>query len=135
LENSAHSGEKYVSKYFNFPKPSGLTGAQFQLNGTLYPQFLATSDEWFQISKDCAKKASQQIKSLQAWNDNYHVYAIRLNQPGADELRLISGLDTRSMNMAGYFTSQNAGAAALVVICECTSTLRIGAGMAVSVVV
>ena len=136
IENSAHVGEKYISNYFNFPKPSGLTGAQFQINGTLYPQFLATPDEWYQVSKDCAKKMSQEIKSLQAWNNNYHVYAIRLNQPGADELRLISGLDSRSMNMAGYFTSQGVtGTPPLVVICECTSTLRIGAGMAVSVVV
>lgn len=135
LENASHAGEKYVSKFFNFPKPSGLTGTQFQLNGTLYPQFLATPDEWYQISKDAVKKTSQEIKSLQAWNDNYHVYAIRLNQPGADELRLISGLDTRSMNMAGYLTSQGAGASSLVIICECTSTLRIGAGMALSVVV
>lgn len=135
LENSAHAGEKYVSKYFNFPKPAGLTGAQFQLNGTLYPQMLATPDEWYEISKDACKKRSQAIKSLQAWNDNYHVYAVRLNQPDADELRLVSGLDTRSMNMAGYFNTNATGSPAVVVICETTSTLRIGAGLAISVVV
>jgi len=136
LENSAHAGEKYVSKYFNMPKPSGITGAQFQLNGTLYPQMLATPDEWYQLSKDACKHKAQAIKSLQAWNDNYHVYAVRLNQPEADELRLVSGLDTRSMNMAGYFnTAAVTGNPAVVVICEVTSTLRIGAGLAVSVVV
>ena len=135
LENSAHAGEKYVSKYFNFAKPSGITGAQFQLNGTLYPQFLATPDEWFQVSKDSANKKANAVKSLQAWNDNYHIYSVRLNQPDADELRLISGLDTRSMNLAGYLNSQNAGSTAAVVICECTSTLRIGANMQLSVVV
>ena len=136
LENGAHAGEKYVSKYFNFPKPSGLTGAQFQLNGTLYPQTLATSDEWFAISKDAVKKDSMAIKSRQAWQDNYHVYCVRFNQPEADALRLVSGLETRSMNMAGFLnTTGVSGSPAVVVIAECTSTLRVGAGLAISVVV
>jgi len=136
LENAAHAGEKYTSKYFNFAKPSGLTTAQFQLNGTLYPQMAATTDEWYQITKDSHKKKSNQIKSLQAWNNNYHIYSVRLNQPEADELRLISGLDTRSQNMAGSLNSTGvSGGPAVVIICECTSTLRIGANMQLSVVV
>jgi len=136
LENSAHAGEKYVSKYFNFPKPAGLTGAQLQLNGSLYPQFLATPDEWNRITKSSANGKNNVVKSLQAWNDNYHIYSVRLNQPDADELRLISGLDTRSQNMAGYLNSTGISSApAVVIICECTSTLRVGAGMSVSVVV
>lgn len=136
LENGAHAGEKYVSKYFNFPKPAGLTGAQFQLNGTLYPQMLATPDEWFALSKDAVKKDSMAIKSRQAWQDNYHVYCVRFNQPEADALRLVSGLDTRSMNMAGFFnTTGVSGSPAVVVIAECTSTLRVGAGLSISVVV
>jgi len=49
---------------------------------------------------------------------------------------LISGLDTRSQNMAGSLNSTGvSGGPAVVVICECTSTLRIGANMQLSVVV
>lgn len=136
LEHSTVMGEKYIAKAFNFPRPTGITSAFFQLNSSMYPQFPATSDEWYQISVDSCRKNANAIKSLKSWQLNYHVYSLRLNQPDADELRLISGLDTRSMNMAGSFNSSGISATtALMVICECTSTLRIGAGLAISVVV
>lgn len=137
LENSEHKGEKYISKFFNFPKPSGITGAQFNLNGTLYPQFMANSDEWFQLSCEASKKMSKEIHSLPAWENNYHIYGIRLNNPESDnDLRMVSGLDTRSMNLSGYLTSQGVtGNPAVAIICEATSTLRIGAGMNISVIV
>jgi hypothetical protein len=141
LENSAHKGEKYQANYFAMPKPTGITSAQFSINGSLYPQFPATPDEWYGLSMDAVHSqydlnAGSKVKSRAAWNNNYHIYAIRLNQPDADGLRLVSGLDSRSLNMAGYVnTSGVSNSPPCVVICECTSTWRIGAGMSSAVVV
>ena len=141
LENSAHKGEKYQANYFAMPKPAGITSAQFSINGSLYPQFPATPDEWYGLSMDAVHSqydlnAGSKVKSRAAWNDNYHVYAVRLNQPDADGLRLVSGLDSRSLNMAGYLnTSGVTNAPPCVIICECTSTWRIGASMSSAVVV
>ena len=141
IENSAHTGEKYQANYFAMPKPVGITSAQFSINGSLYPQFPATPDEWYGLSMDAVHSqydlnAGSKVKSRAAWNNNYHVYAVRLNQPDADGLRLVSGLDSRSLNMAGYLnTSGVTNSPPCVVIAECTSTWRIGASMSSAVVV
>lgn len=141
LGNSVHNGEKYQANYFAMPKPTGITSAQFSINGSLYPQFPATPDEWYSLSMDAVHdqydlKAGSKVKSRAAWNDNYHVYAVRLNQPDADGLRLVSGLDSRSLNMAGYLnTAGVTNSPPCVVIAECTSTWRIGASMSSAVVV
>ena len=39
MEDPQFNGEKWISKYFNYPKPSGYATGQFNINGTLYPQW------------------------------------------------------------------------------------------------
>lgn len=134
-EDSTHQGEKYLSKYFKFEAPSAFTGAQFQVNGTLYPQFVPTADEWYGITMDAVKARANQITSLESWKNDYFILAQRFNHPGADAMRLSSGLDTRAMNLSGFLnTTGGVNSVPVVIIAETTSILRVGKQLQIEVI-
>eukprot|EP00965_Chrysotila_dentata_P082417 2720424-Pleurochrysis_carterae.AAC.1 len=46
------NSEKYIGKYFKFEEPASGIKVQLQLNGSYYPQYLAGSDEWLEITRN-----------------------------------------------------------------------------------
>ena len=132
-------GEKYLSPYYNFIEPSPATTSvpikyQLQLNGAYYPQFQADAEEMVQIAKNSVIGSSYvKNRTLGQVLTNYFVQCIRLNMPDSEFSRTLSGLDTRSVSLQGYVnthgaTTTPANLPRLTIFCECTSTLRIGAG-------
>lgn len=133
-----YNSEKYVTKFVNFPEPASSTKPlyQFQLNGAYYPQFRATFEEMNQISRNSVNYGGKKCNySLDTAKTNYSVQCIRLNMPESEYGRLISGLDTRSVSLNGYYNVDNmSGTPTMNLFCECSSTLRIGAGRMLEVV-
>ena len=129
--------EKYVGVYYNFVEPatSSKNTYQLQLNGAYYPQFAATAEEMYTISKNSTLGSySEQFKSLQQYKNNYFVMCSRLNMPESEFSRTASGLDTRSVSLNGYFNTFNTtGSPNVVIFCECTSTIRVGQGRMIEV--
>jgi hypothetical protein len=138
FEDPQFNGEKYISRAFNFPKPTGFSTGQWNINGTLYPQFQPTSQDWLQLTCEAMECSENQIR-CQAWWDNHQfINTVRLNLPMSDKLRIISGLDTRSINLSGMYTTtgiSQSPAPALTLIAEYTSCLRIGSGLQLSLVI
>jgi len=130
--------EKYVGPYYNFVEPgtSSKNTYQLQLNGAYYPQFAATAEEMYAISKNSVLGAyNEQNKSLHQYKNNYFVMCARLNMPESEFARNLSGLNTRSVSLNGYFNTANTtGSPNVVIFCECTSTLRIGSGRMLEVI-
>jgi len=136
FEAPEFNGEKYTANYFNFPKPAGLTTAQFNINGTLYPQFQAEPGDWLALTNEAMEQKDNQIRCKKWWDNHMHIYAVRLNLPESDKLRILSGLDTRSINLSGMFnTTGVSGTVPLTIIAEYTSVLRIGSGLQLSLVI
>ena len=136
FEAPEFNGEKYQANYFHFPKPVGLTTAQFNINGTLYPQFQAEPGDWLALTTEAMEHKDNQIKSRLWWTSNMHIYAVRLNLPESHKLRILSGLNTQSINLSGMFNSTGISSPVpLTIIAEYTSTLRIGSGLQISLVI
>jgi hypothetical protein len=139
--------EKYISHFQRFAEP-GADGAltyQLQLNGAYYPQFAADTYTMYQITKNSlVGPVKYDLTNEQLRNSNF-VQCVRLNMPDSEFSRTISGLDTRSVSLNGYvitagtLKSAGPGGAAgnpdLMIFCECTSTLRVGAGRQLEVIV
>jgi len=132
------SREKYVGAYYNFVEP-GTTSKntyQLQLNGAYLPQFAATAEEMYSLSKNSILGSyNESTMSLQQYKNNYFVMCARLNMPESEFSRTLSGLDTRSVSLNGYFNTFNTnGNSNIVIFCECSSTLRIGQGRMLEVI-
>ena len=130
--------EKYLGPYYNFVEPgtSSKNTYQLQLNGAYWPQFSATAEEMYTLSKHSTLgQYVEQNKSLQQYKSNYFVHCARLNMPESEFSRTISGLDTRAVSLNGYLNTANVtGDPNVVLFCECTSTLRVGSGRMVEVI-
>lgn len=136
------NSEKYKGRYFNFsqPVPFGSTTewkAQLQLNGAYYPQFSAGVEEWWGITKNSLEGGRKPREmSLDQYRNNYCVQMARLNMPHSEFSRTLSGVDTRSTNLAGIVRSELTSLSpSLTIFCECTEVLKISAGRAISVIV
>jgi hypothetical protein len=128
--------EKYKSKYFNFTEASNTFRAQLQLNGAYYPQFTATLGDLYGISKNSLMgNRESKTMTLDQYKNNYCVQCFRLNMPDSEYSRLISGLDTRAVNLQGIIKTENATADNTVdIFCETTEVIRVGAGRAVEII-
>jgi hypothetical protein len=132
-----YNKEKYVSRYFNFSEPGGgVSKHQLQLNGALFPQYQASVEDMFQISKQSVLGGKHQMKyGLRTMRDNYAVFCVRLNLCDSEFSRQLSGLDTRSINLSGFYNMYGVtgDGKAVNVFAECSSTLRIGPSMQIEV--
>ena len=133
--------EKYIGKYFNFSEPATAgtppPSYQYQLNGAYYPQFPASAEEMANITCHSliGYKVEQEMTLLQL-KDNYFVQCMRLNMPDSEFSRTISGLDTRAVSLQGYFNTTNVNSEPnLTLFAECTSTLRIGSGRQMEIII
>ena len=134
--------EKYLGKYYNFVEPSSAAGTkmtyQLQLNGAYYPQFAATAEQMYNISKNSVVGGGHHsFMTLDQYKKHYFVMCARLNMPDSEYSRTISGLDTRSVSLNGYFLTNNLGATHpnAMIFAECTSSLRVGAGRQLEVII
>jgi len=139
--------EKYVGRYFNFVEPktwadsSGAEGglgwtAQLQLNGAYYPQFAASLPQLYGITKNSVPGRKIKDMSMRQYQKNYCVQCFRLNLIDSEQQRLLSGLDTRSVNLQGILSTTGTDTNSQKNVCiftESTATLRIGAGRSVEI--
>ena len=129
-----YNKEKLTTTAFDFPEPAGTNLYQFQLNGAYIPQFRATFEEMYQISCNSVNGYTQNKVGLNTMKTNYSVQCIRLNLPESEFGRLISGLNTRSVSLNGYFNiSGLTGTPTVNVFCETTATLMVGSGRQISI--
>ena len=118
------------------PVNNGKITYQLQLNGAYLPQFAATAEEMYSLSKNSILGSyNESTMSLQQYKNNYFVMCARLNMPESEFSRTLSGLDTRSVSLNGYFNTFNTnGSSNIVIFCECSSTLRVGQGRMLEVI-
>ena len=136
--------EMYTTAYFNFTEvgtrtaPGTAPTFQLQLNGSYIPAFKATVEEMWQVSKNSVPQyhsGKPMFIGLDQYRNNYFGFCIRLNLP-SDDIRVSSGLDTRSVALQGYVNSTGLlSTTNMLVFTECTSQLRIGAGRQMNVIV
>jgi hypothetical protein len=131
------NSEKYKSKYFNFIAPDETMKMQLQLNGSSMPNFTADLGELHGITRNSLQGArSSKDISFDQYINNYCVQVFRLNMPDSDYSRVISGLDTRAVNLQGIVRTENTtGSAnlAINIFCESTETLRVGPGRSIEI--
>ena len=139
------NSEKYKGRYFNFSQPvlwsapATAWKAQIQLNGAYMPQFSATIEELYGITRN-SLEAHRKAKcmTLDQYRKNYCVQCFRLNMPNSEFSRSLTGVDTRATNLAGIVRTENAEYGQnpnLMIFCETTEVLNISAGRSISVVV
>jgi hypothetical protein len=141
--NEEGGEERYVSKAFNFAEPltSGRASAmlQLQVNGVNMPQSACTSSEAYAITKANVLGGSYHCEdkmTLVAYRSNYYVQCLaRLNISDGEYERILSGLDTRGSSADITLTTSNTDTSDLLIFLECSSTMRVGSGRAIEVVV
>ena len=139
VETRIASGlEKYSTAQFNFQTPAADVNLQWQLNGAFIPQAPMSASELYPFtahnlpSDDYAQEKLTMCEYLR----HRFVSCVRLNFKDSERSRIISGLDTRSSNLSGLMETSNATVTDYNswIALETTSTLRIEAGRAISVV-
>ena len=140
------NAEKYRGNYFTFVESLASAGTpatyQFNFNGSFIPQFKASSEQMLTVSRNSiptndllSGKYPLSIMSLDQYKRNFFVMCVRLTLPQAEENREIAGADTRGISLNAYFTSTGFSSSKNIFIaCECSSSLRIGAGRAIEVI-
>ena len=133
--------EKYQTKFFQFQetRAAANTPATYQLtiNSSSIPQFKANEVEMYAISKNSVDNYdTEDCLSLDQYRNHYFVQCVRFCLPDSDYGRMVSGLDTRSVSAACSLVTEGlANTTRLDVFCECHSSLRIGPGKAIEIVV
>jgi hypothetical protein len=136
------SGDKYLTKFQRFKQPTAAVGGtltyQFQLNGAYYPQYPAGTEDMYQITKNSLPGSVKYDLTKQQLTDSYFVQCIRLNMPDSEFSRTASGLDTRSVSLNGYVNTAGLASGSnpnLMIFAEVTSSLRVGSGRQLEVVI
>ena len=132
--------EKYTTKYHTFEQERSEATlpvlTQLTINSSSIPQFRANEAEMLQISYNSVDSYTTQTSmSLDQYKKSFYVQCVRLSLPDSDYGRLISGLDTRSTSAQLSVTTTNLETCRLDAFLECHSTLRVGAGRAIEVIV
>lgn len=133
----------YKPRYMWFGEPKNYQAGvevgdwkmQLQLNGAYVPQYMANLQQLYEITCNSTEGRSKRPQSAVSYRLGNCVQCFRLNMPDSELSRTLSGLDTRAVNLAGYVKTTNTNPATCNVFAECTSTLRIGAGRAIELIV
>jgi hypothetical protein len=140
------NAEKYRGNYFTFVESLASAGTpatyQFNFNGSFIPQFKASAEQMLTVSRNSVPtidmgtgKYPVSLMTLDQYKRNFFVNCVRLNLPQSEENREISGADTRGISLNAYFTSTGFSSGKnIFIVCECTSSLRIGAGRQIEVI-
>lgn len=125
----------------NFTAPYTNVGDQVQfqytLNGAMTPQFRASIEDMYTITKQASKKEcndDQVDNGLDNWRDNDFVHAVKFTMD-APNARFIQGLDSRSVSLNGYYNVYNGKQdAEVTVFLETTSSLLISEGRQIEII-
>ena len=131
--------EKYITEYQRFAEPGAADALkyQLQLNGAMYPQYAAGTEDMYQITKNSLPGPVKYGLTKEQLRDSYFVQCVRLNMPDSEMTRQLSGLDTRSVSLNGYVntTGTLTADANLMIFAECSSSLRVGAGRQLEIII
>ena len=130
--------DKYISKVQKFEEPGSDLKYQLQLNGAYYPQFPASAEEMYQITKNSLMGPVKYDLTTEQLKNNNFVQCVRLNMPDSEFSRTISGLDTRSVSLNGYVNTSQGTLSSdpnLMIFAECTSCLRVGSGRQMEIII
>ena len=131
--------EKYITEYQRFVEPGAVDALkyQLQLNGAMYPQYAAGTEDMYQITKNSLPGPVKYGLTKEQLRDSYFVQCVRLNIPDSEMTRQLSGLDTRSVSLNGYVntTGTLTADANLMIFAECSSSLRVGAGRQLEIII
>ena len=131
--------EKYITNYQKFTEPGneGALKYQIALNGALYPQYMAGMEDMYQITKNSLPGPVKYGLTKEQLRDSYFVQCVRLNMPDSEMTRQLSGLDTRSVSLNGYVNTTGTLATDpnLMIFAECSSSLRVGAGRQLEIII
>jgi len=131
------ANEKYQSTYMNFPQPASTDiTTQHTINSSLLPQYLMSPMDSALITKQSVPKKYQNIHGLKTMQTNFNAACVRLNLEGSEQLRLASGLDSRSIALQGHlnFTGLTNQNTPIDIFVETTSVLRVGRNLMIEVV-
>lgn len=142
------NSEKYKSYFFNFAEALLAAGTpatyQFSFNSSMLPQFRASAEQMLSITRNSiptmdlnSGKYVAPVITLDQYKKNHFVMCVRLNLPMAEELREISGLDSRGISLNSYLSTTGlitSTAQNVFIVCETTSCLRIGLGRSIEVI-
>jgi len=137
--------EKYTSAFFNYKAPFDIGDVakatveqQLQLNSAYMPNFPANFGDILQITKNSLPMQGMDYLKNMTMSQYLHNYCIgcyRLNLPGSENLRVLSGLDARNSNIQGIVkTTGTTDNPVLNIYTETTSVLRCGVGRAVELI-
>jgi hypothetical protein len=133
----ATNKEKYILTCSRFVEPptSSKNTYQLSLNGSFFPQYQATAEEMFNISRNSVEGKPQYEMGLDTMKNNYFVQCVRLNLPDSENSRLISGLNTLGVSLNAFYYIYNASSSRTInIFAECSSVLRIGSGKQLEVI-
>ena len=140
------NNERYNGNYYNFKEFQAAAGVpatyQLNFNGSFVPQFKASSEQLLSISRNSVPTIDMamgqypvSIMSLDQYKKNFFVGCVRLCLPNAEEQHELSGADSRGISLNAYLTTTGLTTGKNVfIVCETTSTLRIGAGRAIEII-
>lgn len=118
---------------FTAPASSGWS-VQCQINGSNFPNFPAGPHEAAVITKASVPNPDRVRIGLNEYNGTSCVQCFRLNKPGSEDDRRISGLDTRGISLQGLLTITGKSSATPVsIFLECTRSLKVGMGQQIEV--
>jgi hypothetical protein len=132
-----YNKERYTCRTLNFPLPTDADQKHYlTINGAMIPQWQASVEDMFQITKNSVLGGKHQMKhSLLTMKDNYGVFCVRLNLPESEFSNTLTGLDSRGVSANMFYNMVNVATAKhLNIFCECDSTLRVGQGLACEVI-
>lgn len=126
-----YNKQKLISKYFNYAQPSAGFKTQFQLNGSLVPQYQASAHDWAVITKNSLPSGAKEPDwSMLTFLNNYCVYCLRMNLPDSEDQRIISGVNTLGISLNAFMNLyNNASTRTINIFCETTACLKIGSGL------
>ena len=125
--NYNYNSERYLTAHQNFPEPAGNPTYQFTINNAYLPTFKATWEEMWSITRNSVQRSPQYEHALDTMKSNYSVQVLRLNLPGSESSRILSGLNTAGISMNGYYNITGSSETPTVdIFVEATSVLKIG---------
>lgn len=131
--------ERYISNHFACSEAPTVTTApvyyHMNVNGATLPQYHATRDEMYEITKNSIECPAAKTMTLTQYKDDFFVQCMRFCLPESDYSRQASGLDTRSTAAQASLNTSNLRTTNVVIYSECTSELRIGSGRSCAVMV
>ena len=134
------AGELYRGKFFNFARNStaGATTHHLLINGSMCPNFAATSSEMYAMSRGAAEdKLSypEHKHTLKQFEDHDFVLVWRFNLPGSEKESILSGIDARSLSLqCDYRTTGVDADTNVTIFTENSSSLRIGQNRQIEVI-